>query len=1146
MRTSFLVLLAVLSCLPAAHAQTALNASQDLVRLGIASTNLTPNQPTLDATPLLTKALQYATANGVTLLQVDRGAYYFLTSQNAFVHLGMAQVNGMTIDFQGSDLILSQPAVGGIWLQQSKNAVLENFSLDYAKLPFTQLKVVSVDPTARQIVYAALPNWPDATIFNQTNVATAGGGFYFFIFRNGHPAPDLSRMATAPPFTSMQIQVTNDNLAWTSSAFLARIRPGDTLVLTARGGGDPVQANGCDGCTLRNIKIYSASSWGFQVLNSRNTVVDHVYAIPKPETDRLISTNADGITLSQPGPNNTYRLNRAIRTLDDGLSPHSLLLGVVTGQAPQQVQLKRQFNLAVSNGSPVMFESAADGTILGTATIVSQTPPTPVSSGETVTVVFDRSLPANLTGAVVYTTDPTQRGDNTLLDRNTVQDQVFARGISVWGLVNSALRGNYVWRSAWDAILATHRMVPVDWMSPPLANVTFSQNTIDSADSVYGGNESMGAITIEGAGNPSFQELTASPNANLQITGNFIAQPGLSGVRVESTSAPTVTGNYLVNPNAVPCTNGTPFNSYSSCQTAFSQPVAILNSMAASTSGNTVDTSSIAAYVTDTAFTRLAAFAPATIARVNGYNIGTGPQPAINLTDADGHTWSAAVLTSSTHSLDFRIPMGIGLGGASVMVVSGGSKYVATLFIDGVDNIAAVNGCAYWVGPTATTVAAAGGTIEMLVVTQAGCAFQASSLTSGATVTGGGTATGVVETMIAANTNLPRTVVIEIAGCQIPLAQAGLTNYALSQPATASASLDSARTPDKAVDGNTQTLWSAGVAPPGWIEITLPTNAVVAKVRFTVRVGTPGTVQTVRISARHADGSLTAIKDLTMTNNDFDVVPVPLDARVTGATAIRIDTLQQVPAGFPAWREIEFLSPAAPVITSVTSSTGGGGVVAPNTWLEIHGSNLAPDARAWQGGDFVSGQMPAQLDGVSVTVNGKPAFVEYISSGQVNVLSPLDSTQGPVQVQLKNGSGTSTAYQVTEQSAAPGFFVFGAGPYVAATHADGSYLGPASLYPGTTTPAQPGETIVLYGSGFGQTTPAMVNGAATQVGSLPSLPQVTIGGVASTVQFAGVVSPGLYQINVVVPPSASDGDNTISASYGGSKTQAGLAISVHR
>jgi uncharacterized protein (TIGR03437 family) len=70
-----------------------------------------------------------------------------------------------------------------------------------------------------------------------------------------------------------------------------------------------------------------------------------------------------------------------------------------------------------------------------------------------------------------------------------------------------------------------------------------------------------------------------------------------------------------------------------------------------------------------------------------------------------------------------------------------------------------------------------------------------------------------------------------------------------------------------------------------------------------------------------------------------------------------------------------------PTITEVANAEGEAPTIAPNTWVLIKGSNLAKagDSRIWQGSDFVNGQMPTQLDGVSVTVNGKPAYVYYIS-----------------------------------------------------------------------------------------------------------------------------------------------------------------------
>jgi uncharacterized protein (TIGR03437 family) len=105
-------------------------------------------------------------------------------------------------------------------------------------------------------------------------------------------------------------------------------------------------------------------------------------------------------------------------------------------------------------------------------------------------------------------------------------------------------------------------------------------------------------------------------------------------------------------------------------------------------------------------------------------------------------------------------------------------------------------------------------------------------------------------------------------------------------------------------------------------------------------------------------------------------------------------------------------------------------------------------------------------------------------------------------------------------------------------------IGPASLIPGLTTPAKLGEEIVVYASGFGQTSPAIVNGSEVQQGKLPSSPKFTIGGSTVKVKFAGVISPGLYQFNIVVPENLSVGDHSIEAVYNGFTTQPGALITV--
>jgi uncharacterized protein (TIGR03437 family) len=240
-------------------------------------------------------------------------------------------------------------------------------------------------------------------------------------------------------------------------------------------------------------------------------------------------------------------------------------------------------------------------------------------------------------------------------------------------------------------------------------------------------------------------------------------------------------------------------------------------------------------------------------------------------------------------------------------------------------------------------------------------------------------------------------------------------------------------------------------------------------------------------------------------------------------------------------------STPGPVIAEVANAEGESPIIAPNTWLEIKGASLAPpgDSRMWQGSDFVGSQMPTLLDHVGAIVNGKSAYVYYISPTQINILTPPDAMSGPVQVVVNNNGASSASFTAQAQALSPSFFVFGGGPYVAATHADGNLLGPVSLYPGSTTPAKPGETIVLYANGFGPTSAPVVSGSVTQTGTLSPLPVIKIGGNTATVQFAGLnITPGEFQFNVVVPPNTPDGDQPISATYNGLSTQAGTLITI--
>jgi uncharacterized protein (TIGR03437 family) len=286
---------------------------------------------------------------------------------------------------------------------------------------------------------------------------------------------------------------------------------------------------------------------------------------------------------------------------------------------------------------------------------------------------------------------------------------------------------------------------------------------------------------------------------------------------------------------------------------------------------------------------------------------------------------------------------------------------------------------------------------------------------------------------------------------------------------------------------------------------------------------------------------------------DFQTANVPVLVKGVGFFDFLHGQTGVAPNGIELHPVLDIIFNPVPTVTSVNTA-GGFPDIAQNDWIEIKGtglapSNVGPNGMSWGSApEFGSGKMPAQLGNVSVKVNGKAAYVDYIGETQINVLTPLDSAQGQVPIVVTNGTNSTAPFTVNMRTVAPSFLLFGASKSVVATHANGSLLGPTSMsVPGYPfTPAQPGETIVLYAAGFGLPTTALVDGSASQSGALQTLPVIQIGGASATVQFAGVISPGLYQFNVIVPPTAGTGDNPLIATYGGFTTSTGAVIAVEQ
>ena len=237
------------------------------------------------------------------------------------------------------------------------------------------------------------------------------------------------------------------------------------------------------------------------------------------------------------------------------------------------------------------------------------------------------------------------------------------------------------------------------------------------------------------------------------------------------------------------------------------------------------------------------------------------------------------------------------------------------------------------------------------------------------------------------------------------------------------------------------------------------------------------------------------------------------------------------------------------------SAYGGFSALAPGTWMEIYGKNLANvETQGWGAADFKGNTGPTTLAGTTVTIGGQAAFIDYVSPGQVNAQVPSNIPPGSQPVIVTTPGGASVAYSITVNVTEPGLlapavFNLQAGQYVAALFSDNVTfdLPPGALAGVASARARPGDTLVFYGVGFGTVTPDNPAGQIeTQANSLNGGFQVSFGGTPAKVSFAGLTGGylGLYQFNVVVPNVAAGDAVPLTFSLGGTPGPQKLLIAI--
>ena len=253
---------------------------------------------------------------------------------------------------------------------------------------------------------------------------------------------------------------------------------------------------------------------------------------------------------------------------------------------------------------------------------------------------------------------------------------------------------------------------------------------------------------------------------------------------------------------------------------------------------------------------------------------------------------------------------------------------------------------------------------------------------------------------------------------------------------------------------------------------------------------------------------------------------------------------QTVASAYRKWRDLQ---PAIqPAIAGISNAASGQTGVFPGGYVSLYGTNFTPGRTDWSG-SIRNGVLPTALDGVTVMMGGKPAYISALTPGQINVLAP-DVGPGDIDVTVVTPTGQSAPFRTVAEPVVPAFLEWPAHQPVA-THVDYTIAAGSGTFNGLkTVAARPGEVIVLWGTGFGPTnppvppgqTPGLNAGASTQAAV-----SININGAPVPVLSSAISSfPGLYQVAIRVPDFA-DGSYPLTACANG-QTSPTTMLSISR
>ena len=231
--------------------------------------------------------------DGPKQLLIPKGIYRLSAkpdTKHTEAHLLIADINDLHVKAEpGTELIMTSLFHDGVGIRGCKNVTIENLTIDYDPLPYTQGTIIEADPASRSFVVQADPGYPLVT---DPHIQAPRTKNIAYLYR---PGTTLKLDEFFDQYIEQIEALDGRRFRLTSRNPVELDFVGNKVAMVGRRRAQAVVFHQSADSTARNITIYSAPSLGFGLQRTDNITIDRCTITQRPGTDRLMSTVADGI-----------------------------------------------------------------------------------------------------------------------------------------------------------------------------------------------------------------------------------------------------------------------------------------------------------------------------------------------------------------------------------------------------------------------------------------------------------------------------------------------------------------------------------------------------------------------------------------------------------------------------------------------------------------------------------------------------------------------------------------------------------------------------------------------------------------------------------------------------------------------------------